>query len=652
MLRELGRAGLLMGLLFAGLATTASADYSSTVLGQAPIAYWRLNETTGGAATNLGSEGSLYDGEYFDGVLGVDGPDLLADGTELTGMGADNRAFMMEIADQYVTVIDSPLEGLSKFSMSGWIRSDLPQASRTGLWGQNDSFEFGIQPENTLNIWFPNVGGLSYQVPDDGIVDEAWYHVAVVGRGNALEFYLNGEQVAVNPDSSLPGSAGYGSSPYTFNIGGGGVYDPITGGTNGNGNQFTGTLDEIAMWDFALTAEQVESMWGEANKNGGNFSQAVLATNPLGYWPLNETDGTIAANFGAAGTALDGTYYAGSQGADGPSLPGMGANNSAYEVGPDFPTYVGVDAKPLNNRTQFSMGGWVRYEELFDNRTGLFGQNDVIEFGFINPTTIQIWAEGLTANNNLDYAHALDPDQWYHIVVTGDGEDFVLYINGEEVARGNSPLATEPAPYGTVNDFPFNIGGGGVWDATGNQFYGAMADIAIFDRALTPQQIKAQFDAALGIATLTGDYNANGQLDAGDLDLQASDGIANQNLAYDLNGDDKVDFDGDRVMWLHDLAKVPVGDADLSGSFTSDDFVTVFTAGLYETGAPATWGEGDWDGDLVFDSNDFVAAFIDGYYEQQDPFRGNGGVASVPEPSTVMLSLLGLIGLLRLTRRR
>jgi hypothetical protein len=96
-------------------------------------------------------------------------------------------------------------------------------------------------------------------------------------------------------------------------------------------------------------------------------------------------------------------------------------------------------------------------------------------------------------------------------------------------------------------------------------------------------------------------------------------------------------------MWLHDLKKVPVGDANLDGSFTSDDFVQTFIAGLYETGAPATWGQGDWSGDLVFDSNDFVAAFIDGYYEQQNPLAG--GVAAVPEPGGLLLLLFGLIGL-------
>lgn len=154
-----------------------------------------------------------------------------------------------------------------------------------------------------------------------------------------------------------------------------------------------------------------------------------------------------------------------------------------------------------------------------------------------------------------------------------------------------------------------------------------------------------------GTPPLEGDYNNNGELDAGDLDLQASDGIKNQNLAYDLNGDGVVDYDGDRVMWLHDLKKAPVGDADLDRSFTSNDFVQVFIAGLYETGSEAKWGEGDWNGDLVFGSSDFVAAFTDGYYEQ-GPFPDDAGLAAVPEPTTTLLSLIGITAVIAWRRRR
>ncbi len=201
--------------------------------------------------------------------------------------------------------------------------------------------------------------------------------------------------------------------------------------------------------------------------------------------------------------------------------------------------------------------------------------------------------------------------------------DFI--IQSRELIERNNPAQSE-------NVF------GDVLALEDTDFYFAFVD---FQAPLTPEPG----------SSVPGDYDGDGQLTAADLDLQASEGIAMQILTYDLNGDGVVDHDGDRVMWLHDLKKAPVGDADLNGSFTSNDFVQVFIAGLYETESAAKWEEGDWNGDLVFDSNDFVAAFIDGYYEQ-GAFPGNNAVAAVPEPSCAVLAVLGVASLVGLRRRR
>ena len=106
-------------------------------------------------------------------------------------------------------------------------------------------------------------------------------------------------------------------------------------------------------------------------------------------------------------------------------------------------------------------------------------------------------------------------------------------------------------------------------------------------------------------------------------------------VSYDVNDDQRVD-QLDRGVWVSDLKNTYVGDANLDGVFDSTDFVSVFVAGLYETGQAAGWSEGDWDGDQRFDSGDFVAAFVDGGYE-----LGPKGAMAVPEPSSFWL-LLGL----------
>ena len=100
------------------------------------------------------------------------------------------------------------------------------------------------------------------------------------------------------------------------------------------------------------------------------------------------------------------------------------------------------------------------------------------------------------------------------------------------------------------------------------------------------------------------------------------------------------------MIWVQTHAKTWFGDANFDGVFSTDDLVAVFAAGKYETEQMATWAEGDWSGDMVFDSGDLVAAFSDGGFE----LGPRQAVAAVPEPSSLVLLVLGCLALVR--RRR
>ena len=118
-------------------------------------------------------------------------------------------------------------------------------------------------------------------------------------------------------------------------------------------------MDEIAIFDYALSEEQVQAQFDSSMGASGAYEAAVLADNPTGYWRLNETSGNTAANLGTRGSVFDGTYNAGEQGVAGPDAPGLGPSNVAYQVGPDD-SFMTVDASPLNNLTEFTFSGWVQ----------------------------------------------------------------------------------------------------------------------------------------------------------------------------------------------------------------------------------------------------------------------------------------------------
>lgn len=231
-------------------------------------------------------------------------------------------------------------------------------------------------------------------------------------------------------------------------------------------------------------------------------------------------------------------------------------------------------------------------------------------------------------------------NEWTHFGIYRGGNGAEIYLNGELVA-GN----INPTPPNFFGSFANQITIGGRNDGT-NGFIGLIDDF------------KVQGEVSLGahdmdfnaIPSVAGDFNGNGELDANDIDLLSNEAAsATPDVSFDLNNDGAVDAT-DRTVWVKDLKRTWIGDANLDGEFNSSDFVAVFSQGKYEDGIDnnATWAEGDWNGDMDFDSGDFVAAFTDGGFEL-GPLPPQ--VTAVPEPTT-FVTLVGAFLMLWCVRRR
>ena len=138
--------------------------------------------------------------------------------------------------------------------------------------------------------------------------------------------------------------------------------------------------------------------------------------------------------------------------------------------------FVGTGVSLLNELDAFTLSGWFA-PSVGGSVEGFFGENDLIEFGFYQSTTLGLYTD---AGGNLDFLWSYPLDEWHHVAVTGDANGVRLHIDGVQVVEVLSPAASG---YGST-DFPFNIGGGGIWDASGNAFAGRIDEVAVYGRAL------------------------------------------------------------------------------------------------------------------------------------------------------------------------
>jgi hypothetical protein len=215
------------------------------------------------------------------------------------------------------------------------------------------------------------------------------------------------------------------------------------------------------------------------NPNNSNSSPSLAV--PLAYWPFDDQDPATTEDItGKHPGTLNGnpTYVAG-------HTAEAGDFAIQFDGVDDF---VGSGAQLLNLKDGFTMSGWLNFTASQANRTGLFGQNDLVEFGMSNATTMQLWTPGGGAVN---VAFGPSSEGWRHIAVTGDNLRQVIYIDGVEVGSGGGP-----APLANSGS-TFNIGGGGIYDAANNWFNGQIDDVAVWDVVLTADTITALADGTL-----------------------------------------------------------------------------------------------------------------------------------------------------------
>jgi hypothetical protein len=234
-----------------------------------------------------------------------------------------------------------------------------------------------------------------------------------------------------------------------------------------------------------------------------SFSRVTYAANisfdkPVAYFRFEEpTAATTATNSGTSG--VEGLYMSdaggpgpakGEPGPRPPTFAGFDANNLAASFGgADGMDWVDAQRPYLDHLGAFSLEYWVLTTDRTNqgSRIGIVGQNDAVEYGFIDPNTIQIWTPG---GGSLNTPYSFPDNTWHHIATIADGTALKNYYDG--VFQNSAGNAT--TDYGSAA-FNVHIGGGGVFDGTGNYFLGRIDECAVFDKAIPAARVLAHYNA-------------------------------------------------------------------------------------------------------------------------------------------------------------
>ncbi len=240
-------------------------------------------------------------------------------------------------------------------------------------------------------------------------------------------------------------------------------------------------------------------------------------------------------------------------------------------------------------------------------------------------------------------------------VADPDGRHFLL--KGDNVTLDGSRSYDPNKPDGdSIVSYEWDLGDDGSYEYNGVKPTVPWADLVNRIQPDIPLPVRLRVtdtldDADTKATTLTivtGDFNRDGLLTVVDIDLlTAASAAGTHDPVYDLNGDKQVDLD-DIYVWIKRLKGTWIGDADVNGVFDSNDFVDVFVIGKYETGRPAVWHEGDWNGDGFFSTDDFVEAFVDGGYE----LGPTNTVRAASAPNQVASALFAQLSESRLSNAR
>ncbi|MCF7827014.1 MAG: T9SS type A sorting domain-containing protein [Candidatus Marinimicrobia bacterium] len=268
---------------------------------QGLLSYWNFDDGTAGDLTGSGNDGVLMDdasivaaeislpengliASYpFDGNANdVSGHEIhgMVEGATLTEdrFGNENSAYYFDGGNDVIALGNDPRLSPNLISVTAWFSSNSQSVGspatqfiiRNKLWG------YSISMNSLVNLETPHIGGIASVFYIDGETtqykfvsnettynDGQWHFVVASFDGLVYKFYIDG-QVVYQDSSIAPGSIYY--QPMGTAIG---------RGLDEWSNAFEGKIDDVEIYNHALTSEEIDAAYHMGNWDTGLLSVSI-----------------------------------------------------------------------------------------------------------------------------------------------------------------------------------------------------------------------------------------------------------------------------------------------------------------------------------------------------------------------------------------
>jgi hypothetical protein len=312
---------------------------------------------------------------------------------------------------------------------------------------------------NTVDGWFITDNLAANTVKPDG-----WTHVAMVYDGTSIIRYINGIQTGTIK-SATGAIARQGTSDVNASIG------SINGSNPDSANSFNGRIDEVRVYDTALSASEIET----------------LAAGLVNHWKL---DALVSDKF----PDEVGPYYGESRN---DTLTVEAGKIGIGSVSFDDSDVVMIGYYGKSGLSKLTLSAWIK---LVDNggAYGIFGNNG--ENFYVQVSGLDLQARFYTSDGVGDYnvltqtsGDQLAIDAWTHVVMVWDSSS----VNGVNMYIDGVVQSLNLAISGDVLGYVAHStaqGGIGAINQVGSPFLGNIDDVSVRQDAMTADEIKCLFD--------------------------------------------------------------------------------------------------------------------------------------------------------------